>query len=71
MLLNPNSPLELIIDQSGIDIGYKAVKQIISVLRKEGSGEDYKFYPVEHRLLTQDDPDPVNDLLEKYGWLSK
>ena len=71
MLLNPNSPLELIIDQSGIDIGYKAVKQIISVLRKEGSGEDYKSYPVEHRLLTQDDPDPVNDLLEKYGWLSK
>ena len=31
MLLDPNSPLELMIDQSGLQIGYDAVKTTISV----------------------------------------
>ncbi len=68
MLLDPDSPLELIIDQSGLEIGDNAVKKIISVLRGESSGADYKVYPVKHSLLTQDNPDPVRDVLKEYGW---
>lgn len=68
LLLDPQSPLELIIDQSGPQVGYDAVKTTISVLRKESSGADYDFYRVKHRLLTQDDPGPVQDLLKEYGW---
>ncbi|MEM1169058.1 MAG: pentapeptide repeat-containing protein [Cyanobacteria bacterium P01_H01_bin.35] len=68
LLLDPQSPLELIIDQSGTQVGYNAVKTIISVLRKKRSGADYQVYSVDHRLLTQDDPDPVQDLLKEYGW---
>ncbi len=68
MLLDSNSPLELIIDQSGLQIGSDAVKTTISVLRKKRSGADYRVYPVEHRLLTQDDPDTVRDFLKEYGW---
>ena len=64
MLLDPNSPLELMIDQSGLQIGYDAVKTTISVLRQEIGGVDYKVYPVKHRLLTQDDRDLVSDLLK-------
>ncbi|MCL2928460.1 MAG: pentapeptide repeat-containing protein [Trichodesmium sp. MAG_R01] len=62
-LLNPNSPLQLIIEQSSIQIGYEAVKTTISVLRKEIDGADYQVYPVKHRLLTQNDPDIVSDIL--------
>ncbi|NES03125.1 MAG: substrate-binding domain-containing protein [Okeania sp. SIO2F4] len=68
MLLDSNSPLELIIDQSGLKIGSDAVKTTISVLRKKRSGADYRVYPVKHRLLTQDDPDTVRDFLKEYGW---
>ncbi|MDT9340309.1 pentapeptide repeat-containing protein [Trichodesmium erythraeum 21-75] len=62
-LLNPNSPLQLIIEQSSIQIGYEAVKTTISVLRKEIDGADYQVYPIKHRLLTQNDPDIVSDIL--------
>ncbi|NEQ38586.1 MAG: substrate-binding domain-containing protein [Okeania sp. SIO3I5] len=73
MLLNANSPLQLIIDQSSLQIGYDAVKTTISVLRKETSGADYKVHDykvhfVNYRLLTKDDLDPVHDLFKEYGW---
>ncbi|WP_094673618.1 pentapeptide repeat-containing protein [Hydrocoleum sp. CS-953] len=68
MLLDPNSPLHSIIDQSGLKIGSDAVKKIISVLRKESSGADYQVYPIEHSLLTQEDPEPVRDFIDNYGW---
>ncbi len=68
MLLDPNSPIHSIIDQSGLQVGYDATKKIISVLRKESSGADYQVYQIEHGLLTQDDPDPVRDFIKNYGW---
>ena len=63
MLLDPNIPLQLIIDQYGIQIGYEAVKTAVAVLRGERPGEAYEFFPVDHRLLTQDDLEVVRDLL--------
>ena len=62
-LLDPNSPLQSIIDQAGVDIGYRAVKTAISVLQHERSG--YEFHPVQHRLLTQADQAAVRDLLSE------
>ncbi len=65
MLLDPNSPLQLIIDQYGIQIGYEAVKTAVAVLRGERPGEAYEFFPVDHRLLTEDDLEVVLDLLRE------
>ncbi|MDJ0677795.1 MAG: pentapeptide repeat-containing protein [Calothrix sp. MO_167.B42] len=59
MLFDSNSPLQLIIDQYGLRVGYKAVKTTIDVLRRERSGADYDIIPIKHRLLTQDDSDKV------------
>ena len=67
MLLDPDSPLQLIIDQRGIQIGYQAVKIAVAVLRKERPGEAYEEFVPEHYLLTQDDLDAVRDLLGEYG----
>ena len=62
MLLDPNSPLQSIIDQSGVEIGQEAVQKAIALLRREAEIR-YDFYPIKHRLLTQEDKDAVRDLL--------
>jgi ABC-type sugar transport system substrate-binding protein len=62
MLLDPTSPLQSMIDQSGVEIGQKAVEQAITLLRREAPIK-YKVYPIQHRLLTQEDKDAVRDLL--------
>ena len=62
MLLDPNSPLQSIIDQSGVEIGQEAVQKAISLLRREAEIR-YDFYPIKHRLLTQEDKEKVRDLL--------
>ncbi|WP_017661851.1 pentapeptide repeat-containing protein [Baaleninema simplex] len=62
-LLDPTDPLQSIIDQSGVFIGYNAVKTAEAVLRGERS--EYEFFPVEHRLLTQSDRDAVRELLDE------
>jgi uncharacterized protein YjbI with pentapeptide repeats/ABC-type sugar transport system substrate-binding protein len=67
MLLDPESPLQLIIDQAGIQIGYDAAKTAIAVLRGERPGEAYEEFIPEHRLLTQDQPEQVRHLLNEYG----
>ena len=62
MLLDPDSPLQSIIDQSGVEIGQEAVQKAIALLRREAEIR-YDFYPIKHRLLTQEDKDAVRDLL--------
>ncbi len=62
-LLDPTSPLQLIIDQSGVEIGYDAVTTAVDVLRGRRPGEAYEVFPIEHRVLTQDDTDAVKELL--------
>lgn len=61
MLLDPNSPLQSIIDQAGVKIGYKAVHAAVEVLRHQKT--QYTEYPIEHRLLTQTDKAAVKELL--------
>ena len=66
MLLDPDSPLQSIIDQSGVEIGEEAVKTAITWLRGEAELKyKYEFYPIKHRLLTQEDKDAVRDLLRE------
>lgn len=66
MLLDPDSPLQSIIDQSGVKIGEEAVKTAITWLREESELKyKYEFYPIKHRLLTQEDKDAVRDLLRE------
>ena len=66
MLLDPNSPLQSIIDQSGVKIGEEAVKTAITWLRGQAELKyKYEFYPIKHRLLTQEDKDAVRDLLRE------
>ncbi|MBO9998091.1 MAG: pentapeptide repeat-containing protein [Cyanobacteria bacterium SID2] len=62
-LLDPDNPLQSIVDQSGVFIGYEAVKTVEAILRHERVG--YQFFPVTHRLLTQDDRDAVRELLDE------
>jgi ABC-type sugar transport system substrate-binding protein len=62
-LLNPNNPLELIIDQSGRQVGYQTLKNAISVL--DGNVTPYQFYLVKHRMFTQDDKETVRKLLNE------
>ncbi|NEP81566.1 MAG: hypothetical protein F6K39_27440 [Okeania sp. SIO3B3] len=71
MLLDPNSPLHLIIDKSGVEIGYHAGQTIISVLRRKSSGADYQVHLMEHSLLTKDDLELVRYFINNYGWLSR
>ncbi len=61
MLLDPSSPLQSIIDQAGVRIGYKAVHAAVAVLRNQKT--DYVEYPIAHRLLTQTDKEAVKKLL--------
>ncbi|HLO50015.1 MAG TPA: pentapeptide repeat-containing protein [Kamptonema sp.] len=73
MLLNPKHPLELIIDQSGRQVGYDAAQNAIAVLN--GNVTPYKFHLVNHRVISQDDEEAVKNLLKeakKYGeWEQK
>ena len=63
LLLNPNRPLELIIDQSGRKVGYEAAKTAIAVLN--GDVTPYQFHLVQHRLFKQDDNESVRKLLNE------
>ena len=61
LLLNPNRPLELIIDQSGRKVGYDAANTAIAILNGDVTG--YKFHLVQHRLFKQDDNESVRQSL--------
>ncbi|CBN54574.1 MULTISPECIES: pentapeptide repeat-containing protein [Kamptonema] len=61
LLLNPNHPLELIIDQSGRKVGYEAAKTAIAILNGDVTG--YKFHLVKHRLFKQDDNESIRQSL--------
>lgn len=61
MLLDPKSPLQSIIDQAGVRIGFKAVQAAVEVLRHQKT--NYIEYPIDHRLLTQTDKETVKKLL--------
>ncbi|NES25763.1 MAG: sugar ABC transporter substrate-binding protein [Symploca sp. SIO3E6] len=63
MLIDDESPLQLIIDQAGVEIGYQAVKTAVDVLRGERSGEEYCKKEIQHNPLTQDDEKKVYNLL--------
>ncbi|MGK7923971.1 MAG: pentapeptide repeat-containing protein [Spirulina sp.] len=65
MLLDPHSPLQLIIDQAGVQIGYDAATLAIAVLRGERPGEEYEEFVPPHRLLTQDNKEEVRELLRE------
>lgn len=68
-LLDSTNPLQSIIDQSGVQTGEKATKTAIAVLRGKVAGEVYEEHTVEHRLLTQDDTEQVQKLLNEAGSL--
>ncbi len=68
-LLDSTNPLQSIIDQSGVHTGEQATKTAIAVLRGEVAGEVYEEHTVEHRLLTQDDTEQVQKLLNEAGSL--
>jgi uncharacterized protein YjbI with pentapeptide repeats/ABC-type sugar transport system substrate-binding protein len=62
-LVNPNNPLESVIDQSGQQVGYQTLKNAISVLN--GNVTPYQFYLVKHHLLTKYDKETIEKLLNK------
>jgi len=62
-LLSPKNPLELIIDQSGREVGYRALKNVISILN--GDIRPYQVHLVKHHVIIQDDQDAVRNLLNE------
>lgn len=66
-LQQDDDPLQLIIDQSGIEIGKQAVKMAEKVLRDPNSGEAYEKIMMPYRLLTPQDKEEVKGLLSDYG----
>ncbi|MGK7905695.1 MAG: pentapeptide repeat-containing protein, partial [Synechococcus sp.] len=52
-LLDNSSPLQSVIDQAGVQIGFEATETAVAILRGEQRG--YQLFPVAHRLLTQSD----------------
>ncbi|MEL6500741.1 MAG: hypothetical protein AAFQ23_04965, partial [Cyanobacteria bacterium J06623_1] len=60
-----------IIDQSGVQTGQQATKRAIAVLRGKVPGEVYEEHLVKHRLLTKDDAEQVQKLLNEAGSLSE
>ncbi len=63
-LLDPNHPLQSIVDQLPVDVGYKATRHGIDIIQGKGSLE-YKYVLYQHRLLTQNDKKTVNELLSQ------
>lgn len=62
-LLNPKEPLQSIVDQSPTAVAYEATKHAIAVIEDKTSREyQYKSFP--HRLFTQSDQKPVQQLLD-------
>lgn len=53
MLVDKESPVQLIIDQSRLQVGYEAVKRTIDVLRGKCSGADYKPITIKRDLLDE------------------
>ncbi|MEM9507048.1 MAG: pentapeptide repeat-containing protein [Cyanobacteria bacterium P01_E01_bin.35] len=68
-LLDTANPLQSIIDQSGVQTGKQAAERAIAVLRGKVPGEVYEEHVVEHRLLTQEDTEQVQELLDEAGSL--
>ncbi|OCR01722.1 hypothetical protein BCD67_13965 [Oscillatoriales cyanobacterium USR001] len=63
MLLDPNEPLQSIIDESPTDAGYRTIKHGIDVIEGKTSREyQHLIYP--HRLLTQRDSAQIKQLLD-------
>jgi cell shape-determining protein MreC len=62
-LVNPNNPLESVINQSGQQVGYQTLKNAISVLNRNVT--PYQFYLVKHQLLTKDDKETIEKLLNE------
>ena len=54
-LQQDDDPLQLLIDQSGIEIGQQAVEMAQTVLRDPSSGEAYEEIEMPYRLLTPQD----------------
>ncbi|GET39155.1 periplasmic binding protein/LacI transcriptional regulator, putative [Microseira wollei NIES-4236] len=63
-LLNPNHPLQSIVDESPAYVGYKAALHGIDVIQGKTSRE-YQYTAYQHRLLTQNDSKTVNQLLSQ------
>ena len=66
-LQQADDPLQLIIDQSGIEIGKQAVEMAQKVLRDPSAGEAYEEIEMPYRLLTPQDQEAVEGLLSDYG----
>jgi uncharacterized protein YjbI with pentapeptide repeats/ABC-type sugar transport system substrate-binding protein len=62
-LNDKNNPLELIIDQSGEKVGYDAVKSAISIF--DGEITPYQFHLIKHRVITQDQKEIIQKLLNE------
>jgi uncharacterized protein YjbI with pentapeptide repeats/ABC-type sugar transport system substrate-binding protein len=63
ILLDPNEPLQSIIDESPTDAGYRTTKHGIDVIEGKTSRE-YQHLVYPHRLLTQDDSAQIKQLLD-------
>ena len=63
MLLDPNEPLQSIIDESPTDAGYRTTQHGINVIEGKTSRE-YQHLVYPHRLLTQSDSAQAKQLLD-------
>ncbi|OCR00004.1 hypothetical protein BCD67_02565 [Oscillatoriales cyanobacterium USR001] len=63
MLLNPQHPLQLLVDENPQKVAEEATKMGISILNGEVTGYGYKYRIFPHRLLSQEDDVLVQQLL--------
>lgn len=61
MLLDPNEPLQSIIDESPAYVGYKGTQHALEIIQGKASKE-YDRITYQHRLLTQSDRQTVQKL---------
>jgi len=62
MLLDPNQPLQSIVDEAPSYAANEAVEQAIGVIERKVSRE-YKYIVFQHRLLTVSDRKKINELI--------
>ena len=62
MLLDPNQPLQSIMDEAPSDEAYQAIAHAINVIERKISSE-YKYIEFPHQLLTVNDQKKVKELM--------
>jgi len=63
MLLDPQNPLQSIVDQNPIEVGVLATERALTVLRSQDL--DYHYTVVPYRVLSQEDGEAVQEALRQ------